>query len=139
VRAEAESSGALAPHTAPRGTAVLATPPEEAELQAILADLGGASRSASADDGLSDEERRRQADARRFAHLLVSELLLYNEAAVIQGRKHRDLYARLRKEIDRSRQAFQTRFPAMGRSAGDYFSQELVQTLALGDPALLGN
>jgi hypothetical protein len=141
ARADAESSGALIPaaHAAPRGTAVTATPPEEAELQAILADLGGTSRSASADDGLSDEERRRQADARRFAHLLVSELLLYNEAAVIQGRKHRDLYARLRKEIDRSRQAFQTRFPAMGRSAGDFFSQELLRTLALGDPALLGN
>src|SRR5882762_5117673 len=140
ARADAESSGALIPAAhAPRGTAVTATPPEEAELQAILADLGGTSRSASADDGLSDEERRRQADARRFAHLLVSELLLYNEAAVIQGRKHRDLYARLRKEIDRSRQAFQTRFPAMGRIAGDFFSQELLRTLALGDPALLGN
>jgi len=141
ARSDAESSGAPGPaaHVAPRGTAVTATPPEEAELQAILADLGGNSRSASADDGLSDEERRRQADARRFAHLLVSELLLYNEAAVIQGRKHRDLYARLRKEIDRSRQAFQTRFPAMGRSVSDYFSQELLRTLALGDPALLGN
>ena len=121
------------------GVAVAATPPEEVEIQAILGDLGGGLRSPSADDGLSDEERRRQADARRFAHLLVSELLLYNEAAVIQGRKHRDLFTRLRKEIDRSRQAFQTRFPAMGRTAGDFFSQELVRTLALGDPALLGN
>src|SRR5439155_7281879 len=115
--ADAEPTGAPAPpaHAAPRGTSVMATPPEEAELQAILADLGGNLRSPSADDGLSDEERRRQADARRFAHLLVEEPLLYNEAAVIQGRRHRDLYARLRREIDRSRQAYQTRFPAMAR------------------------
>ena len=115
------------------------TPPEEAEMQAILADLGGHPRSPSADDGQSDEERRRLADARRFAHLLISELLLYNEAAVIQGRKHRDLYTRLRKEIDRSRQAFQARFPALVTGQNDYFSQELVRTLAQGDRGLLGS
>lgn len=120
------------------GVAVAVTPPEEAEMRAILADLGGNVRSPSADDALSDDERRRQGDARRFAHLLVSELLLYNEAAVIQGRKHRDLYTRLRKEIDRSRQAYQTRFPSMSRGPGDFFSEELVRTLAQGDAALLG-
>jgi hypothetical protein len=132
----AAGSGA---HGSVAGPAVTTTPPEEAELQAILADLGGNLRSPSADDGLSDEERRRQADARRFAHLLVEELLLYNEAAVIQGRRHRDLYARLRREIDRSRQAYQTRFPAMAKGSHDYFSQELVRTLAQGDARLLGN
>ena len=35
---------------------------------------------------MTDEERRITADARRFARLLVSELLLYNEEAVILGR-----------------------------------------------------
>jgi len=114
-------------------------PPEEAELQAILADLGGHLRTPSADDGLSDEERRRQADARRFAHLLVSELLLYNEAAVVQGRRHHDLYARLQTEIERSRQAFSSRFPALASGPQDYFNQELVRLLAQGDPGLLGN
>jgi hypothetical protein len=114
-------------------------PPEEAELQAILADLGGQLRTPSADDGLSDEERRRQADARRFAHLLVSELLLYNEAAVVQGRRHHDLYARLQTEIERSRQAFSSRFPALASGSHDYFNQELVRLLAQGDPGLLGN
>ena len=131
--------GAGAPGVAPHAQGGTMTPPEEAELQAILADLGGLPRSPSADDGQSDEERRRLADARRFAHLLVSELLLYNEAAVIQGRKHRDLYTRLRTEIDRSRQAFQTRFPALVTGSNDYFSQELVRTLAQGDRGLLGN
>src|SRR3989454_722721 len=138
-RARSDADVLAAAAGASQGGAVTATPPEEAELQAILADLGGNLRSPSADDGLSDEERRRQADARRFAHLLVEELLLYNEAAVIQGRRHRDLYTRLKREIDRSRQAFQTRFPAMAKGTHDYFSQELVRTLAQGDPGLLGN
>jgi hypothetical protein len=138
VRSSADAPAA-APHASPHAPAGAATPPEEAELQAILADLGGHLRSPAADDGQSDEERRRMADARRFAHLLVSELLLYNEAAVIQGRKHRDLYARLRKEIDRSRQAFHTRFPALTSGPHDYFGQELLRTLAQGDPGLLAN
>jgi hypothetical protein len=127
------------PHAAPAAAPGAPAPPEEAELQAILADLGGNLRTPAADDGQSDEERRRQADARRFAHLLVSELLLYNEAAVIQGRKHHDLHARLQKEIERSRQAFVSRFPGLVSGPHDYFRDELVRLLAQGDPGLLGN
>jgi hypothetical protein len=113
--------------------------PEEAEVQALLVDLEGHPRRPSGDDGLSDEERRRHTDARRFAHLLVSELLLYNEEAVIQGRKHRDLYKRLRKEIDRSRQAYDSRVASQLRTGTNYFDEELVRVLAQGDPALLGS
>ena len=108
-------------------------------MQALLGDLEGMPRRTAADDGLSEEERRRHADARRFAHLLVSELLLYNEDAVIQGRKHRDLHERLKKEIERSRQAFQARITGLSSRATSYFEDELVKQLALGNPALLRN
>ncbi len=108
-------------------------------MQALLSELDSQPRRLSGDDGLSEEERRRHADARRFAHLLVSELLLYNEEAVVQGRKHRDLQERLRKEIERSRQAYQTRAAGLPPHGPDYFEDELVRQLALGDPALLGN
>jgi len=139
ARAGADApASAGTPSTALAPAAIGVTPPEEAELQAILADLSGRPPVASGDGERSDDERRRLADARRFAHLLVSELLLYNEAAVIQGRKHRDLYTRLRKEIDRSRQAFQARFPAMVKGTDDFFAQELLRTLAQGDRGLLG-
>ena len=76
--------------------------------------------------------------ARRYARLLVSEIKLYNEAAVRDGRQQRDLLQRLRAEIDRAQRLYEERVPpAVGRHA--YFQQELVQTLADGDPALLGN
>jgi hypothetical protein len=128
-----EAAADAVPAVTPAGV----TPPEEAEVRALLADLDGQPRRAGADDGLPDEERRRQSDARRFARLLVSELLLYNEAAVIQGRRHHDLYSRLGKEIERSRQAYRARF-APRPGATDYFHQELVRVLAEGDPVLLG-
>ena len=37
-----------------------------------------------------EEERRLHNDARRFARLLISEIKLYNEAAVRVGRENRD-------------------------------------------------
>ena len=75
--------------------------------------------------------------ARRYARLLVSELKLYNEAAVRVGREKRDLLRRLKPEIDRARRLYDERFPAAAGGRDD-FQQELVQTLADGDPALLG-
>ncbi|HXH28361.1 MAG TPA: hypothetical protein VNL37_04910 [Candidatus Polarisedimenticolia bacterium] len=114
------------------------TPPEEAEVQALLGDLEPQSRRPSGETtAVNDEDRRRLADARRFARLLVSELLLYNEEAVVQGRKNRDLYARLGQEIDRSRQAFEARVPAHASQAAGYFDEELVRVLAQGDASLL--
>lgn len=76
--------------------------------------------------------------ARRYARLLVSEIKLYNESAVRLGRQKHDLLDRLRPEIERARRLYDQRVsPAIGgRSA--FFQQELVQTLADGDPSLLG-
>jgi hypothetical protein len=81
---------------------------------------------------------RQHEDARRLARLLVSEIKLYNEDRVVLGRKARDLYERLRDDIARSRQVYTERVSAEVRAAADYFQQELVATLAEGDPALLG-
>ena len=76
--------------------------------------------------------------ARRYARLLVSEIKLYHEAAVTEGRHGHNLVERLRSEIDRARQLYEERVPTEIRSRADHFGQELVRTLANGDPALLG-
>jgi hypothetical protein len=77
--------------------------------------------------------------ARRYARLLVSEIKLYNETAVRIGREKRDLMTRLRPEIDRARRLYEERVSPSVGARGWYFQQELVQTLADGDPALLGS
>jgi hypothetical protein len=74
-----------------------------------------------------------------MARLLVLEIALYNQAQVAEGRKSRDLYRRLKPDIERSRKIFEERF---GKTAGkqfDYFHNELVRTLAGDDPSLLGS
>jgi hypothetical protein len=85
-----------------------------------------------------EEEKALHEDARRFARLLISELLLYNEDLVLLGRKRRDLYARLKEDIDRSRLAYEQRVPRSVSAKIDYFREELVRTLAGGDPTALG-
>jgi len=76
--------------------------------------------------------------ARRYARLLVSEIKLYNEAAVRAGRQQRDLLQRLGTEIDRAQRLYLQRVPPAVGGRDQYFHQELVQTLADGDPSLLG-
>jgi hypothetical protein len=84
------------------------------------------------------EDTRQHEDARRFARLLVSELLLYNEDVVVTGRKQRDIRQRLKEEIEKSRRAYDQRVPEGVRSRADYFNEELVRTLAEGDPLAMG-
>jgi hypothetical protein len=88
---------------------------------------------------VNDEERPLHNDARRFARLLVSEIKLYNEQKVSEGRNQGDIYERLREDIDRSRQMYDKRVAPPVAARHDYFHHELVNTLAEGDPAKLGN
>ena len=75
--------------------------------------------------------------ARRYARLLVSEIRMYHESAVIDGRRDRDLVTRLGGEIARARVMYEQRVPPHVRGRADYFHDELVQTLANGDSSLL--
>ena len=75
--------------------------------------------------------------AKRYAKLLVSEIKLYHEPAVVAGRRERDLAMRLGGEIARARVLYEQRVPQTVRSRTDYFRDELVRTLANGDATLL--
>jgi hypothetical protein len=86
-----------------------------------------------ADDMNADED----VSARRYAKLLVSEIKLYHEQAVIAGRRERDLGTRLGGEIARARTLYEQRVAPHVRQHADYFHDELVRTLANGDATLL--
>jgi GAF domain len=87
---------------------------------------------------VGEEERRLHNDARRFARLLVSEIKLYNEQKVKEGREASDLYERLREAIDRSREMYDKRVQPPVAARFDYFHYEIVNTLAEGDEHKLG-
>ena len=88
---------------------------------------------------VTGDEEKAHNDARRFARLLVSEIKLYNEQKVGDGRRTGDLYDRLKEDIDRSRQMYEKRVTPSVSAKFDYFYDELVSTLAEGDPSKLGS
>src|SRR5204863_5628485 len=137
----ASASEAEAP-TAPLTTEPPAQPPTVSYSSDYSTPLGGARRYGVAEPELpievSEGERRLHNDARRFARLLVSEIKLYNEPKVQEGRNKGDLYDRLRDDIDRSRQMYDKRVAAPVAARHDYFHQALVNTLAEGDVGKLG-
>jgi hypothetical protein len=76
--------------------------------------------------------------AQRYAKLLVSEVTLYNEAAIRVARHKKDIRTRLRAEIDRARRLYHDRVPTIVTTRDEIFEQELLRILADGQPELLG-
>ncbi|HEX6850525.1 MAG TPA: GAF domain-containing protein [Candidatus Polarisedimenticolaceae bacterium] len=74
---------------------------------------------------------------RRFAKLVATDIRLYNEDLVQQGRARGDLAARLAEPIQRGRESFSRRFPDAGTEGGRVLRDAFVQVLAGGDATLL--
>jgi hypothetical protein len=85
------------------------------------------------------EEEKLHSDAKRFARLLVSEIKLYNEHHVVGGRENRDLYLRLKRDIDRSREMYEKRVSPQVSRKIDYFHDEIIRILGDNDPSTLGS
>lgn len=87
--------------------------------------------------GVAEEDEVHK-KARRFAKVLVDEIKLYNQAKVAEGRQSKDLYDRLREDIEKSRAAFDKKFGASPAASADYFTRELIRVLADNDVSLMG-
>lgn len=146
VEEKAPSRGAVeSPAGAPPGAV---RSPEPAVSPAALSSAQPAGQAATPSGGpsedanlskMSEADQKVHKDAKRFAKLLISEIDLYNKAKVADGRKSRDLYKRLKTDIDRSRQTYEKRFGKSVAKQVDYFHDELVRTLAANEASLLGS
>lgn len=85
-----------------------------------------------------DSARSLDLDAQRFAKLLVNEIKLNNRSQIDVGRQHKDLYRRLKKDVDRARRMYDKRVPEDVAERTDYFHDALVRELAGGDVFALG-
>jgi hypothetical protein len=87
---------------------------------------------------VAPEDQKAHEDAKRFARLVVSEIKLYNEQKVLEGRRQKNIYEVLKDDIERGRQMYSDRVPAHIRDVTNYFYDELVRILAGGDASALG-
>ena len=127
-----EASSPVPAPTAPQP----AIPAEERPSTQFVPPAGLANRSTFS--GPMTDDAKKHDEARRFARLLVSEIKLYNEPKVDAGRKNKDLYERLKEDIDRSRQMYDERIGEDVRTKSNYFYDELVRILADGHAEVLG-
>ena len=98
----------------------------------------GGSTAVSAGEVPAGEGGEIHRKAQRFARLLMDDIKLYNQAKVSEGRKHKDLYDRLKEDIEKSRATYFKRYGNTAAGAADYFNQELIRSLAEDDVSLLG-
>ena len=75
---------------------------------------------------------------RRFARLIATDIRLYNEEAVVSGRKDGNLANRLQEPMRQGKQTFLQRYGDLGDDAMDILNDAFVQVLAGGDSALIG-
>lgn len=112
------------------------TAAEETQTAAATAPVPNAGTAAA--PALAAEDTDLHKKARRFAKLLVEEIKLYNQPKVVEGKHNRDLYDRLREDIEKSRTTYQKRYGETPAGSADYFNQELVRVLADNDVSLMG-
>jgi hypothetical protein len=126
---------------------IVAAPPVEEPAMAEAAEVVSApaamsaAAAAPATDAfahMSPEDADVHRKAQRFARLLMDEIKLYNQAKVADGRKHKDLYDRLKEDIDKSRGTYQKRYGNTVAASADYLTTELIRSLAEDDVSLLG-
>jgi hypothetical protein len=137
-------SDPFAAHT-PKHIAPKAPEPEPAAevvevVHAAAASAAASAPAAAADPfaGMPAEDADTHRKAQRFARLLVDEIKLYNQAKVAEGRRHKDIYDRLKEDIDKSRSTYQKRYGSTVAASGDYFQKEVVRSLAEDDAAAMG-
>jgi hypothetical protein len=126
-------SDPFAGHAPAHALAVAVAAPAGAPLAAT-----SSAPAAAAAAQISEEDADTYRKAQRFARLLVDEIKLYNQAKIADGRRHRDLYDRLKDDIEKSRSTYQKRYGNTVAARADYFNQELVRSLAEDDGSLMG-
>lgn len=133
-------AGHVPKHIAASAPAVQEEPAAEVVEVAAAHASAAAAPAAAADPlaGLSPEDADVHRKAQRFARLLVDEIKLYNQAKVAEGRRNKDLYDRLKEDIDKSRGTFQKRYGSTVAASGDYFQHELLRSLAEDDVSIMG-
>ena len=61
--------------------------------------------------------------ARRFARIIVSDIALYNQEAVIEGIRNGTFFELLKNDVEEGRELFEKRIPATIRAKKDYYQE----------------
>jgi hypothetical protein len=111
---------------------------EDSQAASAAAVAGTAAAQGNSETVAVAEEDELHKKARRYARLLVDEIKLYNQSKVAEGKNSKDLYDRLKDDIEKSREAYEKRYGTSPAASANYFTQELIRILADNDISLMG-
>jgi hypothetical protein len=136
---ERASHPPIEPTAAAHSVAVPEPVVEAAAQEAVAAQDTGAAQAevfdlASLPPEVQDLHRR----ANRVAKVAMQDIKLLRPKDVRLGCEHKDICHRLRTDLDKARKEYDRRFRAILDDPVDYFYHWMVQILADGDPAALG-
>ena len=134
---EAEVEAPVARHVAPPVQEIPAEP--EAEVEAVVAQEVAEGKAeafdlASLPTEIQDLHRR----ANRVAKVAMQDIKLLRPKDVKAARENKDICQRLRSDLDKARKEYDRRFRAISDHPVDYFRHWMVEILADGDSAALG-
>jgi hypothetical protein len=109
---------------------------EPADLAAVSADVMPDEAPVAPTEAAADEDPKTEA-ARRYARLVATDIRLYNEEAVVLGRKDGDLAERLKESLARGKETFLRRHGDLGSPGLRILHNAYVQVLAGGEESLI--
>ena len=118
VQDQAAQRGATPPTMKTEGHDVLAVLPESISLDASVF------QKEECDIPRVDEGDPEAVEkARRFARIIVSDVALYNQEAVVEGIRNNTFFELLKKDITEGRELYEKRIPAVIRAKKDYYQE----------------
>lgn len=108
--------------------------PAEMPVEAPAVEAAPAFDPSSLSPEMQDLHRR----ANRVAKVAMQDIKLLRPKEVRLGREHKDICYRLRSDLDKARKEYDRRFRAILDHPVDYFHRWMVEILAEGDVAALG-
>ncbi|HUI45041.1 MAG TPA: response regulator [Nitrospirota bacterium] len=73
--------------------------------------------------GVDEADPEAVEKARRFARIIVSDIALYNQEAVIEGIRNGTFFELLKNDVEEGRELFEKRIPAVIRAKKDYYQE----------------
>lgn len=87
---------------------------------------------------MDPESTRLHEKARRRAKVLVQEIMMYHNEKVQRGKAEGDVLKYINREVETSKKLFQASAGISEEACEGYFNESLLNLLAGGNPALLG-
>jgi hypothetical protein len=120
---------------APSAVPAPARAPEPAEPQTAVVEIAEAAPLPASETPVAEDPRL--APARRYARLVATDIRLYNEEAVMLGRRDGDLAERLKESLLRGKETFLRRHGDLGAMGIQLLHEAYIDVLAGGEARLL--